>query len=169
MALRRGRLPSTIGDLRPTFPVLARFDSIWEVLPEPRLLGMAVRDECPESCGICAERLREFRSQCTLLSRDVLVAADASRETLEVQSLRFALPDGAVASGPTAHVAAVADRLRGCGGERQARGGGRGGGRRALLPGGGLARQRRSTPPGSGCARVACKRAHCSRAGGGAR
>ena len=56
MALRRGRLPSTIGDLRPTFPVLARFDSIWEVLPEPRLLGMAVRDECPESCGICAER-----------------------------------------------------------------------------------------------------------------
>ena len=82
----------------------ARFDSIWEALPEPRLLGVAVRDECPESCGLCAERLREFRSQCTLLSRDVLVAADASRDTLEVQSLRFALPDGAVASGPTAHV-----------------------------------------------------------------
>ena len=34
----------------------------------------------------------------------MLVAADASRDTLEVQSLRFALPDGAVASGPTAHV-----------------------------------------------------------------
>ena len=33
-----------------------------------------MRDECPESCGLCAERLREFRSQCTLLSRDVLVA-----------------------------------------------------------------------------------------------
>lgn len=82
----------------------ARFDSIWEVLPEPRLLGVAVRDECPDACGLCAERLREFQSQCTLLSRDVLVAADASRDTLEVQSLRFALPAGAVASGPTAHV-----------------------------------------------------------------
>ena len=82
----------------------ARFESIWEVLPEPRLLGVAVRDECPDACGLCADRLREFQSQCTLLSRDVLVAADASRDTLEVQSLRFALPAGAVASGPTAHV-----------------------------------------------------------------
>lgn len=82
----------------------ARFDSIWEVLPDPRLLGAAVQDECPGVCGVCAERQRQIQSQCTLLSRDVLVAADAARDTLEVQRLRFALPDGAVASGPTAHV-----------------------------------------------------------------
>ena len=40
----------------------ARFESIWEVLPEPRLLGVAVRDECPDTCGLCAERLLPERN-----------------------------------------------------------------------------------------------------------
>jgi hypothetical protein len=35
----------------------ARFESIWKVLPDTRLLGVAVRDECPDTCGLCAERL----------------------------------------------------------------------------------------------------------------
>ena len=58
-----------------------------------------VHEECPVSCGTCAQRL----SRCELLGREVLVAADAATETLEVQRLRFALPAGADASGPSAH------------------------------------------------------------------
>ena len=41
---------------------------------------------------------------CTLLRRTVLTAADEASGTLEVQALRFALPAGALAHGPTAHV-----------------------------------------------------------------
>lgn len=80
----------------------ALFDEIWEGdLPEQRLRGRAVQDECPAACGVCAERRRQW---CELLSREVLVAADTASSTLEVQRLRFALPEGHVAAGPTAHV-----------------------------------------------------------------
>ena len=41
---------------------------------------------------------------CTLLTREVLTGADEESGTVEVQYLRFALPAGARASGPTAHV-----------------------------------------------------------------
>ena len=41
---------------------------------------------------------------CTLLGRTILTAADEASGTLEVQALRFALPPGAFAQGPTAHV-----------------------------------------------------------------
>lgn len=40
----------------------ARFESIWTVLPDPRLLGVAVRDECPDTCGLCAESLLPERN-----------------------------------------------------------------------------------------------------------
>ena len=78
----------------------ALFDEIWSsALPEPSLKGVAVHEACPVACGTCSQRL----SRCELLGREVLVAADAPSETLEVQQLRFALPEGADASGPSAH------------------------------------------------------------------
>ena len=44
------------------------------------------------------------RHRCELLHRDVLVPADPLTDTLEVQRLVLALPAGAVAEGPPAHV-----------------------------------------------------------------
>jgi ferredoxin-NADP reductase len=75
----------------------ARFSDVWASLPDPSLATQRVADACRSSCGRCAHL-------CELRSRHVLTAAHPAANTLEVQQLHFALPEGSRAQGPTAHV-----------------------------------------------------------------